>query len=382
MKHASKAAKVKSLNNKKRSTVLVAGIMLGVATIVGLQVSDAYAARSKNTANTATTTQGGKIMKAADPSIIYSNGMYYGTYVSGGNLYVRKAAAVAGIASATPVKVWTNTGVSEVWAPEIIKYNGTYYIYFTYGAGAAHRMYVISSSTPDGGYGAATKVNLPDDRWAIDGYLFTYNGETWFTWSGWQGTTNGEQVLYVARMSDPANASGARYMISRPTEAWERKAGGSWGLPYVNEAPQPVIDPNNQLHIGYSANGYWAQTYCAADLRLRADGDITNMADWFKSNGCLLSSSSVMTTVGTLVKNAKGTGHHSFILPDGDINQSPAAGTTTQFAYAGVPSTSLFLPDSYRAWYWGNKTWVSNVTYTRTVPTAASDTGWTTRFYE
>lgn len=357
----------------------VAGsLVAGAVGYVGVQ--SAYAA--KTTAAVAAA-QGGKIMTAADPSIIYSNGQYYGTYVSGGSIYVRKAATIAGIASAPAVKVWANTGQSEVWAPEIIKYNGMYHIYFTYGAKAAHRMYVISSATPDSGYGAATKVTLPDDKWAIDGVLFTYNNEAWFTWSGWKGDVNGEQDIYIARMSDPATATGPRYIISKPTETWERKAGGSWGLPYVNEAPQPILDPSGQLHLGYSANGYWSQSYCIADLRLRAGGDPTNILDWFKSNGCLFGSSTVMSGVGTLATKSKGIGHHSYILQDGDISNSPAAGATRQFAYAAVPNTSFFYPDTNRAWYWGNKTWLSNVTYTRaSTPTDPTNTAWTPKYFE
>ena len=38
---------------------------------------------------------------------------------------------------------------TEVWAPEIHQIGGTFYIYYTAGTGAAHRMYVLQATTSD-----------------------------------------------------------------------------------------------------------------------------------------------------------------------------------------------------------------------------------------
>ncbi len=121
-----------------------------------------------------------------------------------------------------------------MWAPEIVRDGGRYHVYFTAGRGAAHRMYAISSASPDSGYTAETRLALPDDKWAIDGTLFTFGGQRWFVWSGWAGDTDVEQNLYIARMSTPTTPTGARYVISQPREPWERVVGD----PYVNESPR------------------------------------------------------------------------------------------------------------------------------------------------
>ncbi|RST19737.1 hypothetical protein EF908_31645 [Streptomyces sp. WAC04770] len=226
-------------------------------------------------------------MGGADPTVIKVGSLYVSAKAVDGGIAVRTASTAEGVATAPKHQVWRDTGnLGEVWAPEIVHHAGQYRIYFAAGRGAAHRMYHIGSATPTSGYSAAVKVSLPGDKWAIDGVPFTYNGQRWFVWSGWSGDTNVEQNLYIARMSSPTAATGGRYVISQPREPWERVVGN----PYINEAPQPVVDPQGRLHVVYSANGSWSSKYCIADLRLRAGGDPTYVWDWYKSNGCLFGS--------------------------------------------------------------------------------------------
>jgi hypothetical protein len=144
-------------------------------------------------------------------------------------------------------------------------------------------------------------------------------------------------------------------------ERWERSVGN----PYINEGPQPIKDPSGQLHIVYSANGSWSTDYCLGDLRLASGGDPTNPRAWYKSEGCLFGAKKGLMAKGLeSVRNAKGVGHHSFLLPDGDINASPAPGVATAFLYHGVPN-SLQMSWSNRYWYNGTFTWTENTTYCR-----------------
>lgn len=86
-------------------------------------------------------------------------------------------------------------------------------------------------------------------------------------------------------MDNPSKPRGRRYIISQPREPWEQ-----CDSPLVNESPQAIVDRNDQLHIVYSANGNWRDRYCLSDLWLRKGGDLTNVWDWYKSNGCLFGS--------------------------------------------------------------------------------------------
>lgn len=176
---------------------------------------------------------------------------------------------------------------------------------------------VISADSPRGTYSQATKLNLPDDQWAIDGIYFKFEGQGWFVWSGWASTTgpNGpEQNLYICHMNTPTQATGARYIISQARESWEQTNGN----PLVNEGPQVIVDPNGQLHIVYSTNHSWQDYYCLGDLRLRKGGDLTYVWDWYKSNGCLFGSHQELMMAGwdaTLYVNGPGMSISCSITP-------------------------------------------------------------------
>ncbi|KAF3469850.1 family 43 glycosylhydrolase [Streptomyces sp. Tu 3180] len=340
-------------------------VLSGVFTLV-LSLSCAGPARAEQTG-----------LRAADPSVLRVGGTYIAVQSAGDGIVVRQAPSTARLGSAPARRVWSDPrGLGEVWAPEIVRDGGRHYIHFTAGRGAAHRMYVISSATPDSGYTAGTEPALPDDEWAIDGTLFTFNGQRW---SGWAGDTDVEQNLYIARMSSPTTPAGTRYVVSQPREPWERVVGD----PFVNEAPEAVKDPNGQLHIVYSANGSWSDRHCLADLRLRSGGDPTYVWDWYKSDGCLFGSHRATMTAGwdpTL--HADGPGHHSFVLLDGDIGTSPPAGPRFPLMFHAVPKGTPYAWEN-RYGYTGTFCWWGGTTYSRAdVPGPHTDTGWSLKFFE
>ncbi|WUR76944.1 glycoside hydrolase family 43 protein [Streptomyces pseudogriseolus] len=344
------------------------------------QETDRDATKRAVTVSDQPSTLGRSLVGGADPTVIKVGDLYVSAKAVDGGIAVRTAATPEAVATAPKHQVWRDTaGLGEVWAPEIVHHDGQYRIYFAAGRGAAHRMYHIGSANPTSGYSAAVKVSLPGDKWAIDGAPFTYNGQRWFVWSGWSGDTNVEQNLYLARMNSPTAATGDRYVISQPREPWERVVGN----PYINEAPQPVVDPSGRLHVVYSANGSWSDKYCIADLRLRAGGDPTYVWDWYKSNGCLFGSHAPsMMTGWTPTVNVNGPGHHSFILPRGDVNAAPPSGNRFPILYHAVAKGTPYSW-SNRYWYSGTAVWWSNTTYRRAnVPGSTTDAGYSLKFFE
>ena len=321
--------------------------------------------------------QGRLDFRGADPSVIRVGSTYYAVDAYGEEIFVRSARSVDGLGNA-PRHVIYREPLGNVWAPELVRdpLTGRFYIFYAPGPQREKRMYVVESVSPGHGYGNRQRMALPDNKWAIDGVSFVYSGQRWFTWSGWVGDENGEQTLFIARMDGATTTTGPRFVVSQPREPWERA-----DYPHINEGPQPIIDPNGQLHIIYSANGSWNENYCLADLRLRAGGDPTYVWDWYKSNGCLFGYNGGLMMPGwdsTLY--AKGVGHHSFVLLNGDPNTSPPAGPSFPLVYHGVPKGDN--PNPFwdgRYWYSGSFAWWGNTTYTRG---SASNTGWSLKFFE
>jgi GH43 family beta-xylosidase len=320
-----------------------------------------------------------------DPSVIRVGSTYYSVESDGNNIYSRSASGVAGLSGSPRTLIWSSPkNMPNVWAPELVTmptaYGPIYVIYFAAGdGGAGQRTYFTWSTNPNSGYSNPERLNLPDDKWAVDGTAFNFNNQLWFVWSGWEGDTNVEQNLYIARMNSFFEVPGPRFIISQPREGWERVIGN----PFINESPEAIKDPSGQLHIVYSANGSWSDQYCIADLRLRAGGDPTYVWDWYKSNGCLFGSHRSNMMNGwdpTLYVN--GPGHHSFVLLNGDIGTSPPAGPTFPLMFHAVPKNVNYKWEN-RLWYHGSFTWRGNITYGRqNVPGDSNNTGWSLKLFE
>lgn len=147
------------------------------------------------------------------------------------------------------------------------------------------------------------KISDSTDRWAIDGTVLTVGEERYFLWSGWEGTTNVKQNIYIAKMSNPWTISSERTMISTPTYPWETNTD-----PQVNEGPQVIIR-NDTISLVYSASGSWTDTYCLGLITADTKADLMNAASWTKKDSPIFSSAN----------GVYGPGHHSFTQSkDGD----------------------------------------------------------------
>jgi GH43 family beta-xylosidase len=319
-------------------------------------------------------------IRSADPSVIETDDGYVAVESRNGRmLLVRVAGSLEALAEVRPVRIWSDRErLGEVWAPEIVFRQGRYEVYFTAGIGSDHRMYRIDSSEAAEGYGDAVEISLPEDKWAIDGIPYSFNGADYFIWSGWQGDEDVQQDIFIARLNTQGEVEGPRMMISSPDEPWENIAGET---PAINEGPQPIIDPAGQLHIVYSANGSWGPNYCLADLRLRSGGDPLDAAAWSKSDGCLFGANGETLADGAnLAVEAKGVGHHSFVLRNGQDEPPLAPEEMRPFLFHGVPAAEE--PANFwaaRKWYAGLYRWVPDVAYGSG---ENMDIGWSLQFFD
>ena len=255
----------------------------------------------------------------ADPFVVLFEGKYYYVYsCKDRSIQVSSADEIDKLNREGKTVFAPEDGLEysrELWAPEIHYINGDWYLYVAAdnGNNDNHRMYVLKSKNgrPDGEYEMIGKITTPDDHWAIDGTVINYKGELYFSWSGWEGTENVAQNIYIAKMKSPTELEGERVLISKPEYEWEKRHCGlcDWDgvfRPYINEGPQ-ILYKGDTVHIVYSASGSWSRHYCLGLLSFRG-GDMLDPKNWVKTPELVFEES----------EGTHGTGHCSFTTsPDG-----------------------------------------------------------------
>ncbi len=206
---------------------------------------------------------------------------------------------------------------AEIWAPELLKLNNRWYIYFgaSNGENINHRTYVLVSKTSDplGDYTLHGPLYTGDhfdtkqeNLWAIDMTILKHEGRLYGIWSGWTTVDSDVQNLYIAPMSSPTETSGNRVLISESDDyLWERTEESlrSRGL---NEGPQ-LLRHNGRTFVVYSCAASWLPTYKLGLLELVGTNPL-DPKSWKKSPQPIFES-----TEATF-----GVGHGSFTTsPDG-----------------------------------------------------------------
>jgi GH43 family beta-xylosidase len=244
------------------------------------------------------------VSNGADPWVVFQNGYYYFTDTTGWDVEVRRSTRLAGtngIGNAVLVSTFVPPAPynQDVWAPELHTIQGTNYIYYAAddGANSHHRMFAAVQHGQTATFDFLGKVyDVTTDRWAIDGTVFEAdNGALYFIWSGWPGSTDGLQNLYIAPMINPWIISGPRVLLSTPQHSWE-----SW----IQEGPE-ILKHNGKTFLVYAANESWTDKECLGML-VNSDGNYLNASSWTK-----LTQPVFQTVTGTN-GSVYGPGHCSF----------------------------------------------------------------------
>src|SRR5687768_11228038 len=235
------------------------------------------------------------VSPGADPWVVFHDGFYY--WCSS-----EDDAAVAVFRSerlterGDKVIVWRapkrGPHSQQVWAPELHRLDGRWYIYVaaSNGRNETHRMIVLESvgDDPTSEFRFKSELYTGDDikngagnRWAIDGTILEHECQRYMLWSGWADGKD-EQWLYIATMSNPWTISSNRVRICANDDfAWERvdETKATRGL---NEAPQVLMRDGRVLVI-FSASASWRTTYKLGVLTLAPGGDPMEPRAWRKS---------------------------------------------------------------------------------------------------
>lgn len=262
-----------------------------------------------------------------DPWALYYDGMYYYMHTCESCLKLWVTPDITDVKNAPCKTIWQPTdsaNMYHLWAPEIHRIDGKWYVYFAADDGNTdnHQMYVLENGNAnpfDGEFVMKGRISTDkDNNWAIDGSVFECGGALYMVWSGWQTrrVSTETQCIYIARMENPWTLSSERVMISKPELAWERhwQNDKGWTPPYtiyVNEGPQPLLSPNGKyIHIAYSASGCWTPYYALGLLTASVESDLLDPASWQKSPQPVFRQKPEA--------GVYGTGHNSFFQsPDG-----------------------------------------------------------------
>lgn len=208
---------------------------------------------------------------ANDPWVVRREEDYYYCWSTSG-IRVKKIGNLDEISASEGTLVWQPEADApwgkELWAPELHYLQGQWYIYVAAcdGPNENHRMYVLRGTTqdPTDPFELVGQITDPTNRWAIDGTVMEYRKELYFIWSGWEGSVDVGQQLYIAHMASPTEIDSQRVCISRPTHDWERI-----GLP-INEGPAALVKGKNAALV-FSASGSWTDDYCLGLLTLTGE---------------------------------------------------------------------------------------------------------------
>ena len=213
-------------------------------------------------------------------------GNYYYFFSVGDRLSIRKVSNPAYVQWSTVTRLFMGAdyGLKQIWAPELHRIKGAWYLYFTATKtdDAGHRIYMMKNTHADPTDKSWTTPyameNMPNN-FAIDPNIMQSSdgAKQWLLW-----TTRGSdgvmriyygKLIYPQRM-DPSSVK----MIAQPTYAWEKADGP------VNEAPEFLRkDPQGIWFIYFSANGTNSpDKYCLGRIFLKQGGNPDNPADWVK----------------------------------------------------------------------------------------------------
>ncbi|MBB6735315.1 family 43 glycosylhydrolase [Cohnella zeiphila] len=271
------------------------------------------------------------VARAADPWVLrHSDGNYYFMYTQGGRLELTQSASLTGIASGRKKTVWAPPPEGpysyHLWAPEIHRLNGKWYIYYTAndgsGGDASRRICVLENGESDPLEGdwewkGALATPVP----GLDGTVMPLGDDLYFLYAGYGHFPDYGSALYISRMDNPWTLRGEHVLLSAPAMEWEKQGGMA-----INEGPV-VLRRNGFVFLVYSASTTWSEDYALGMLTMKENADPMDPSAWTKSAEPVFRKSAE--------NGVYATGHNSFTLsPDGKedwivYHALPAPGTDT-----------------------------------------------------
>lgn len=259
------------------------------------------------------------ILQRADPYVVKADdGFYYFTasVPEYDRIVLRRSETLAGIADAEEHLIWKkhDSGImsKHIWAPELHKVMGRWYIYFAGGEVEdiwKIRPYVLECQSDDpisGPWVEKGKMRCAEDdefsfrAFSLDATVFEHRDKWYYIWAEKVGVGKQISNLYIAEMKSPYELKTVQVLLTTPDYDWERV--GFW----VNEGPG-ILKRNGKIFMTYSASETGV-AYCVGMLTADEDADLLDPKSWTKERYPVLKSDAEAVVYGP--------GHNSFTVND------------------------------------------------------------------
>lgn len=251
------------------------------------------------------------VRQRADPMVMRTTeGIYYlaATVPEYDRIELRSATSIAGLGGAKPVTIWRKHATGEmgahIWAPELHRIYGKWYVYFAAGRADSVwniRMYVLENASLDplkGEWVEKGQIHAGVESFSLDATTFAHHGKRYLVWAQKDTSLRNNSSIFIAEMSNPWTITGTPVRLSKPELPWEI-------IGYrVNEGPAVLIK-SGHVFLTYSASATDAN-YCMGMLVASDTSNLLDSRSWVKSQ---------QPVFATSVANGQfGPGHNSFTV--------------------------------------------------------------------
>lgn len=296
-----------------RRAVLLGGLALTVTALTGC-----------DEAGRAPAPRNPLVRQRADPFVARDESGDYlltGSVPEYDRVVLRRARTLGGLSSAEERTLWSRPSAGTmggyIWAPELHRIDGRWYIYFAAGDSDDRfhiRPYVLEADGADpmkASWFVRDRIRTQFDTFALDATTFTLADRRYLVWAQAEPGIDTNSNLYISQMSAPSTLTGKTVRISVPTAAWETRGYR------VNEGPA-VLVRNGRVFISFSASATDAD-YCMGLLTADEGADLLDPTSWTKSPLPVFTSSARHRQYGpghncfTTVEDARGDAVDLFV---------------------------------------------------------------------
>ena len=291
--------------------------LIATAMVSVLSMSCFYSVSEANNSPTLMPIDNPIVLQRADPWLVRDEktGCYtfIGTSPKFDEIELRQACRLNDLKLAEPKVIWHKNEKgpmsTNIWAPELHKVDGSWYIHFAAGdveKPFSIRMYVLkndSKNPMNGQWQEMGQLKTHLDSFSLDATTFSHKGKRYLVWAQQNQPATYNSALWIAQMDSPTSIKEPIVAISEPTLDWEVQGYK------VNEGAAVMVREGKVL-LTYSASAT-DHRYAMGLLWADADADLLDPASWHKKPQPIFASNE---KVGRF-----GPGHNSFVKAEDGV---------------------------------------------------------------